>query len=48
MTGGEFLSTCVHCGTALELRQPTVLWGLLVVIGAGVLALAVAIPLMNR
>ena len=48
LTGGEFLSRCVHCGAPLELHRPVVLWGVLVAIGAGVLALAAAIPLLSR
>ncbi|NOT55169.1 MAG: hypothetical protein HOP18_11225 [Deltaproteobacteria bacterium] len=48
LTGGSFLSHCVHCGATLELRRPTVLWGVLLVLGIGVLALAAAIPLLNR
>ena len=48
LTGGLFLSNCVHCGAALELHRPVVLWGVLVILGASVLALAAAIPLLNR
>jgi len=47
LTGGEFLSTCVHCGAPLESRRPPALWGVLAVIGAGMLVLA-AIPLLGR
>jgi hypothetical protein len=48
LTGGSFLSQCVHCGARLELRRPPALWGVLVILGVGVLALAAAIPLLNR
>ncbi|MBI3796447.1 MAG: hypothetical protein HY268_05685 [Deltaproteobacteria bacterium] len=48
LTGGSFLSHCVHCGASLDLRQPVALWGVLVILGVGVLALAAAIPLLNR
>src|SRR5215510_9490854 len=48
LTGGSFLSQCVHCGAALDLRQPVALWGILVILGVGTLALAAAIPLLNR
>ncbi|HXG18552.1 MAG TPA: hypothetical protein VNN62_05695, partial [Methylomirabilota bacterium] len=47
LTGGEFLSTCVHCGAPLESRRPPALWGVLAVIGVGMLVLA-AIPLLSR
>jgi uncharacterized protein (DUF983 family) len=47
LTGGAFLTHCVHCGAPLELRRPAALWGVLVVIGVGVLVLA-AIPLLSR
>ncbi|HXG22415.1 MAG TPA: MFS transporter [Methylomirabilota bacterium] len=47
LTGGKFLSTCVHCGAPLESRRPPALWGVLAVIGAGMLVLA-AIPLLGR
>jgi hypothetical protein len=30
------------------MRRPTVLWGVLLLLGVGVLALAAAIPLLNR
>jgi uncharacterized protein (DUF983 family) len=48
LTGGSFLSKCVHCGSPLELQKPLALWGLLVILGLGVLALAAAIPLLRR
>lgn len=48
LTGGEFLSHCVHCNAPLELRRPVALWGLIAIIGAGVLVLAAAIPLLSR
>lgn len=48
LTGGEFLSSCVHCGAPLTSRRPAALWGVLVVLGAGVLVLAAAIPLLSR
>ncbi len=48
LTGGSFLSHCVHCGAALDLRQPVALWGVLVILGVGALALAAAIPLLTR
>jgi uncharacterized membrane protein YhhN len=48
LTGGSFLSHCVHCGAPLELYRSAALWGVLAVLGAGVLALAAAIPLLSR
>ena len=44
VTGGSFLSNCVHCGAALEIRRPQALWGA-IAIGISVLILAAAIPL---
>ncbi len=44
LTGGSFLSECVHCGSPLEIRRPQALWGAIVV-GLSVLILAVTIPL---
>jgi hypothetical protein len=48
LTGGSFLSLCVHCGARLELRRPVALWGMLVIIGVGVLALAAGVTLLSR
>jgi len=48
LIGGSFLSHCVHCGTTLELRRPTALWSVLVILGVGVLALAATIPFLSR
>jgi hypothetical protein len=48
LTGGSFLSHCVHCGAPLEMRQPVALWGVLVILGVGALALAAAIPLLHK
>ena len=44
LTGGSFLSECVHCGATLALRRPQALWGA-IAIGISVLILAAAIPL---
>jgi hypothetical protein len=38
----------VYCGASLDLRQPVALWGVLVILGVGALALVAAIPLLNR
>jgi len=48
LTGGSFLSHCVRCGALLELRRSMALWGVLAILGVGVLALAAAIPLLSR
>ena len=48
LTGGSFLSHCVRCGAPLELRRSMALWGVLAILGVGVLALAAAIPLLSR
>ena len=44
VTGGSFLSECVHCGTVLEVRRPPTFWGA-IAIGISVLLLVAAIPL---
>ena len=46
LTGGSFLSDCVHCGLPLEVRRPQALWGA-IAIGLSVLILAVTIPLFG-
>ena len=48
LTGGSFLSLCVHCGARLELRRPVALWGVLAILGVGVLALAAGVTLLKR
>ncbi|MGH7962916.1 MAG: hypothetical protein ACRERD_13975 [Candidatus Binatia bacterium] len=48
LTGGSFLSRCVHCDAPLELRNAPALWGVLVILGVGALVLAAAIPLLGR
>ncbi len=45
VTGGSFLSECVHCGATLEVRRPPTFWGV-IAIGISVLLLAAAIPLL--
>ena len=47
LTGGSFLSDCVHCGSPLEVRHPQALWGV-IAIGLSVLILAATIPLFAR
>lgn len=46
LTGGSYLSKCVHCGTPLQLEKTLVYWGVLVFLGVCALALAVAVPLL--
>jgi len=52
LTGGSFLSLCVHCGARLALRRPVALWGVLAILGTilgvGVLALAAGMTLLSR
>lgn len=45
VTGGSFLSECVHCGATLEVHRPPTFWGV-IAIGISVLLLAAAIPLL--
>ena len=45
VTGGSFLSECVHCGAPLEVHRPPTFWGV-IAIGISVLLLAAAIPLL--
>ncbi len=45
VTGGSFLSACVHCGATLEVRRPPTFWGI-IAICLSVLLLAAAIPLL--
>lgn len=47
LTGGSFLSDCVHCGAPLDRYRPPA-WGIVVIAIASVLALAAAIPLLAR
>ena len=47
LTGGSFLSDCVHCGAPLDRYRPLG-WGVVVIVIVGVLALAAAIPLLAR
>ena len=46
LTGGSYLSKCVHCGAPLRLEKTPAHWGVLVFLGVCALALAVAIPLL--
>ncbi len=47
VTGGSFLSACVYCGATLD-RHRAPAWGIGVILVAGALALAAAIPLLAR
>ena len=46
LTGGSYLSKCVYCGAPLERGRNRLYWGLWVVLGVCVLALAAAIPFL--
>ncbi len=47
LTGGSFLSDCVHCGSPLEVRHARAVWGA-IAIGLSILILAATIPLFAR